>query len=255
MHLSWLASLAMLLFFSCTEKKDETTKVDVNFTVKSTFDDLPLQMYNQTYSYDAGMKLRLQNFQFYLSDIVLLKESRDDADSVKLSEIVLATFRNVQSPDAATKGIRFTFKDIPAGTYKGLRVGIGVAPRLNATSPNSYTPPHPLDDNYWSWALGYVFTKLEGNADVIGDGKFAEKLTFHIGGNEFYRKKTFFKNIVLKPGESNLELKVDLHKVLAIGGSQFVDFRKVTQDHTNDKVLAKFFADNLLNALEWQAPL
>jgi hypothetical protein len=254
--MGWVLSWSLVLMFACTEKKDTASKVDVAFTVKGVYGDQPLQMYNQNYPYEAGMKIRLQNFQFYLSDIVLLKESRDDADSVKLTEIVLATFRDVQSLDAASNGLNFSFKNIPAGNYKGLRVGIGVAPRLNATSPNSYTPPHPLDDNYWSWALGYVFTKIEGNADIIGDGKFAEKLTFHIGGNDFYRKKTYFKDIVLQPGAANhLQLKVDLRKVLALDSNQFVDFRKVTQDHINDKVLAKFIADNLVNALEWQSPL
>lgn len=208
-------------------------------------------MFNQQYAYPANTKVRFQNFQFYLSDVTLLKEAREDAAGVNLSEVLLYDFREVQTSEAAAKGIAQVLKNVPPGQYKGLRVGIGVSPKLNATSPNSYTPPHPLDDNYWSWALGYVFFKIEGNADVKGDGKFSEKLTFHVGGNDFYRTKTFFQDINIAEGTNRLELSVDLYKVLtANNDTEFVDFRKVTQDHTNDKQLAAFLANNLMQALE-----
>lgn len=165
----------------------------------------------------------------------------------------LVSFKNIQSDAVAQKGITFTLKNIPPGTYKGLKLGLGVSADLNAVGPSSYTPPHPLDDNYWSWAKGYVFTKIEGNADLDNSGKFATKLTFHVGENEFYREKVFLTDIVIKDkNSSNLTLDVDLHRVLAKSTSDYLDFRKVTQDHTIDKSITKFLADNLQEALKVQ---
>lgn len=175
------------------------------------------------------------------------------SQGLHLIDVELVSFKNIQSDDAAQKGIFFTLKNIPPGTYKGLKLGLGVSADLNALRPSSYTPPHPLDDNYWSWAKGYVFTKIEGNADLDNSGKFATKITFHVGENEFFRKKVFFKDIVIKDkSSSNFTLDVDLHRVLAKSASDYLDFRKVTQDHTIDKSIAKFLADNLQEALKIQ---
>lgn len=239
--------------FTCEKDQNQSTEAQLTLNFKGYFDDDALKMFSAAYPYEDNMKLRFQLFQFYISDVALLKTADVAGDSVKLIDVELVSFRNVQTDAAANKGIAFTLKDIPPGTYKGIKFGLGVSPDLNAFGPSSYTPPHPLDDNYWSWAKGYVFTKIEGNADLDNSGKFATKLTFHTGENDFYRKKVILKNIEIKAkSATTLNLNVDLHRVLAKSAMEYLDFRKVTQDHTVDRNIAKFIADNLQEAIQVQ---
>lgn len=247
--LSFLLAFSLWTCDNDDDKSDISGELTLNF--RGLYEQNKLKMFNADYAYADNMKLRLQLFQFYISDVALMKTDDPKGDSLQLIDVELVSFKNIQSDDAAQKGISFTIKNIPPGTYKGIKLGLGVSADLNAVGPSSYTPPHPLDDNYWSWAKGYVFTKIEGNADLDNSGKFATKITFHVGENEFFRKKVFLKDIVIKDkGSSNLALDVDLHRVLAQSSSNYLDFRKVTQDHTVDKAIAKFIADNLGEALK-----
>lgn len=248
-----LALSCLLLSFSlmtCDKEESTGNDAELTLTFKGLFSDTPLKMFNAEYPYESDTKLRFQLFQFYISDVSLIKTDDPNGDSLKLIDIELVSFKNIQSDDAAQKGISFKIKNIPPGSYKGIKLGLGVSADLNAFGPSKYTPPHPLDDNYWSWAKGYVFTKIEGNADLDNSGKFATKLTFHVGEDEFFRKKVLLKNIEIKEKSSTtLNLDVDLHRVLVAAPASFLEFRKVTQDHTIDRSIAKFLSDNLQQAL------
>lgn len=251
--INFLLSLLLSFNLLTCDKDDNNNDTGGEFTLnfRGFFDQDKLKMFTANYPYEDNMKLRLQLFQFYISDVALLKTDDPEGDELQLIDVELVSFKNIQSDAAAQKGISFTIKNIPPGTYKGIKLGLGVSSDLNAVGPSSYTPPHPLDDNYWSWAKGYVFTKIEGNADLDNSEKFTTKLTFHVGENEFFREKVFLSDIVIKDKtNSNLTLDVDLHRVLAKSGSDYLDFRKVTQDHTIDKSITKFLADNLQEALK-----
>lgn len=249
-------SLTLILslgLFSCDKDNGQNNTGQLNLSFKGHFDNSKLKMFTAEYPYEDNMKLRFQLFQFYISDVALLKTDNPAGDSLQLIDVELVSFKNIQSEAAADQGVTFSLKGIPPGTYKGIKFGLGVSADLNAVGPSSYTPPHPLDDNYWSWAKGYVFTKIEGNADLDNSGKFATKLTFHIGENEFYRKKVLLKNIEIKAKDNTaLNLSVDLHRVLAKSAAEYLDFRKVTQDHTTDRSIARFIADNLQEAVKLQ---
>jgi len=241
--------IILLAFVSVSCKSDLQTEkgVDVKFIVKATFGGEPLMMYGKDYPY-PGARLRFQLFNFYLSDIRLRAGS--EGQGIRLAEVALINFRDIQTSGAADKGFVLTFKNVPAGSYTGLEAGVGVAPRLNATGPASYPPPHPLDDNYWSWAAGYVFAKVEGNADLDNSGKFATKLTFHAGGDSFYKTVKWDRPIVLHRDNAEIALTLDLKEMLWRSDSDFIDFRKVTIDHSVDKQIVAFLLDNLQKAIQ-----
>lgn len=241
-----LLIMSLLLFTTnCNEDSDSNTEqtgtLELNF--KGTFGTDPLVMYAREYPYEAGMKLKLQLFRFYLSNLQL-------SDDTKITDVEIVDFEKVQSDAAAGQGITIQIKNVPAKAYAALKMGMGLTSELNATNPGKYAPGSPLSDNYWSAALGYVFTKIEGNADIDGDGKYESKLTFHAGGNPYYRNKTFDKNFTVKAGETTrLNFEIDLRKVLIKSNSDFLDFRKVTIDHTTKPEIATFISDNLANAV------
>ncbi|HMO37844.1 MAG TPA: hypothetical protein PKC76_08715 [Saprospiraceae bacterium] len=245
--------LVSMLFVtdSCNEDKaapEQTGVVELVF--RGSFGNSPLMMYDREYPYAAGMSLRFQLFRFYLSDIILVQQVSPAKKGILGAEIALVDFKDVQSEASAKDGIVIRLENIPAGDYRGLQTGIGISSKLNRTNPGDYDPLHPLSDNYWSAAMGYVFTKIEGNADMNGDGVFDEKLTFHIGGDPFYRDKPFDKAFTVEPdGVTRLEFDVDLRRVLVATPDDFLDFRKVSIDHGGNKNIGNFISDNLANAI------
>jgi len=260
MKTTWTALLLLVVWMTlgCStndpgEGTDTSETVDLTLHFNGVFGDQALRMYEGTYDYPGDVDLRLQLFQFYVSDIGLLTTRNGLVDTTFISDIDLVSFKDIITQEDADRGISITMSDVPAGTYDGLVMGIGVAPEYNATQPGDYTPPHPLDDHYWSWARGYVFAKVEGNADLDGDGTFEEKLTFHLGENDFYRPVVLKETLVIGPSHQDLNFEVDLERMLSDGQGNYVDFRQVTQDHTNDLSLVEFMMDNLVNALSMSA--
>jgi hypothetical protein len=243
----WLAALA-LVALSCEDKAPSAGLVNFDVQFTGVFDGSPLQMYEQAYDYEDGMDLRFQLFQFYVSDLALIRSENNAESTVQLADIELISFGDVQSAADAAEGVTLSFEEVPAGNYSGLRMGLGVSADLNATQPGDYTPPHPLDNHYWSWARGYVFTKVEGNADLDGDGVFEQKLTFHIGENDYYRELIINQPIEVGEG-GKISLEVDLARVLKSDGGNYLNFREVTQDHTNNVEVASMIADNLQQAI------
>ncbi len=243
-----LLFLFLLVGFAC-EEDQTSTATDITLNFKGLYGDQPLVMFDDEYTYEDNMDLKFQLFQFYISEVSLLKEDKSQTDGTMLTEIDLVSFDGFTSLEQAQEGVNIAIKDIPKGEYSGIKIGLGVPADLNATQPGDYNPPHPLDNHYWSWARGFVFAKVEGNADLDQDGTFEEKLTFHIGENDFYREKIIEQSIAIQEN-STLNFTVDLEQVLVDAQGAYLDFRTVSQDHTNDLDLAAFIMDNLVQAIE-----
>lgn len=244
----WLVVAVALSVSACQHDKDNDQS-EVKLRFNSTYAGAPLVMYEPVYEYVEGMKMKAQLFQFYVSDIELVQAN---GQAVRLSEIELISFSDDLNEAQAQEGYLRTYADIPAGQYERIRFGLGISPDLNATQPGNYSPNHPLADNYWSWALGYIFSKIEGVADVDGDGVFSEKLTFHTGADELYRVLEFEGPFVVPANGDDVEInfEVDLKEVL-VKGNQFIDFRipDDTQDHNTDEDVYRFIWANLSDAV------
>lgn len=244
--------LGSFIFLAADCNNEEITPTEagvLELNFKGDFGDEPLMMFAKDYNYQAGMKVRFQLFRFYISSIAIQNPNTPGMLPLE-QDIALIDFKDIQSADKADQGITLRMEVAP-GNYSGVSFGVGVADFLNKTNPGDYTPTHPLSDNYWSASKGYVFTKIEGNADVDGDGQLTDKITFHIGGDTFYRQKNYNKTFTVNSGATTrLNFEVDLQKVLVANASNYVDFKKVTIDHTNDLDLANFISDNLANAIE-----
>lgn len=243
-----------LMVVSCDPEEDFEGTVELNF--KSTYLSEPLQMYERDYNYEDNLPIKFQLFNFYISDITLVQEDAPIDPALQLSEVELVTFQNTISTEEAEQGLTFTYDKIPVGVYSGIQLGIGIAPDLNATQPGNYAPGHPLDDNYWSWARGYVFSKIEGNTDLDGDGQFNDKLTYHMGADDLYQVVTYtFPTPLNLNSDEPLQLSfnVDMHEVLVNDG-QYLDFNVMeqTQDHNNNPDIYQFLWDNLVDAIEIQ---
>ncbi len=176
--LTWAVILGAtsLMFTSCKDDKndDPTTPVatenpQMTLDIGMIFGQQTLSLNNQTYTNEAGEQFTVSTFKFYLTNIKLVDMNNNDIslpDSYYLVDLADATSNLIN------------VKNIPEGTYKGMRFMIGVDTSLysQGSQPGDLDPANGM---FWTWNTGYINLKLEGNSPVItGNGAFQ----FHIGG-------------------------------------------------------------------------
>lgn len=250
--LALLISLSFFtLFFSACEEKEDIRTGTLELVFKGTFGNEPLYMFDRSYDYRGDAAIKWQLFQFYLSDLELLAPG-SVTENRMLSPIETVNFGDIQSEEDALAGYALRFNDIQTGTYSGLQFGLGVSPELNATQPSDYTPSEPLAQisSYWEAASSYIFTKIEGNADLDNDGQFGEeneKITYHLGSNELFQKRTLPANIEIRDNETTrLVVNVDLLKALEnTAEGTFIDFRQTPRDHHKNPDVYNFVITQL----------
>ena len=191
---------ASFLFFQYSCKPDPTLEAttDVELIFKGKYADEVL-MINTDYDYD-GNPIRFEQFNFYIANVVLVREIVGNPEETEMLEInfVDLSFKPADIEDA-TKGLVITAPNIPVGEYSGIKINLGVASDLNKTSWEDYGSGHPLrkPGHYWSAWNSFIFSKTEAKIDVDSDGTFSHKLAYHTGGDEAYRSKFFAKDISL----------------------------------------------------------
>ncbi|MCO6475647.1 MAG: hypothetical protein J5I94_03450 [Phaeodactylibacter sp.] len=221
---------------------------EVSLNFKASYGQDPLVMFEREYAYEDNMAIKMQLFQFYLSEVNLLRED----ERVPVMDVGLISFGDVYTDEQALAGKSSGTLVAPPGNYTGIEFGFGLTPELNATIPPDYPLGHPLSENYWEAASSYIFFKFEGNADLEPNGEFSDKLTFHVGGNGNYRQLSFDKPIAIEDEkELTLQFNIDLQKMLVDQNTgEYLDFRQVTQSHSNESPSATFLADHVAEAVE-----
>lgn len=247
----WIAVLgpAFLLQTGCRNDQNASTG-SLEIVFQGTFGNDPLYMFERSYPYPDDMQVKWQLFQFYISDLEI-DPANSGSSPLSLSQVELIDFGGIQTEAAAREGVKLTFHDLPAGDYQSLSFGLGVAPDLNATQPSDYAISEPLGQvaNYWEASSSYIYTKIEGNADLDGDGQFGEqdeKLTFHLGASDLYRQRILPVSLSIREGQTpRVIVKVDLRKALVDSAGQYVDFRQTPKDHHKNPAVYEFVINNL----------
>ena len=83
-------------------------------------------------------------------------------------------------------------------------------------------------------------------------GKFATKLTFHLGGDAFYKPVSWTKPISISKEFSVMVLTIDVKDIIWKDQNNFLDFRKITTDHSVNKDLVSFLMTNLQQGLKYR---
>ena len=218
----FLLSTALFMVSSCEHNSPELEVVgDVELSVKANYDGDLFQTQKE-YEYIPGMNIKFTEFNFYIANISLL-EDESSTEETELSEIdfIDLSFDVTQTTEAQT-GRMISTKKVPAGTYRGFKVGFGVPADLNRTRPGDYGENDPLSTSthYWSPLESYIFSKIEGFSDNNGNGIFegneGESIRFHLGQDEIYTERTLFPSepIVIEEGQVlKLTLDVDVKKL------------------------------------------
>lgn len=235
--------LFVVLLMGCNNNDPvQPTQQDLELNFKALYGDDPLVLF-QEYDYQAGTKTLFQLYQFYLSDIRLI---RADGSAEAISDIELVSFEQTTTPASAEAGVTVALEDIPAGDYVKIQMGIGVDPELNKTTPSEYEPGHPLSDNYWSAAKGYIHSKIEGRSDTLSGDGFDNGITFHTGSDALYTIVEFDIQLTIDERQpAPLQFTSDLRSVLIQENGEFIDFRQYSVDHHSKAEVFEFIGRNL----------
>lgn len=173
------AFFAMISFASCEENAviDPADKgnLSIEFDNRYGLDELMLGLTEAKNL--AGEKYTVSTLNYFVSNIKLTRSN---------GEVLTFPDQYFLVREVDEKSQLISLNDIPAGDYVNLTYTIGVdslksiadvSARKGVLDPASYGN----DNMYWSWNMGYIFFKIEGNAEVVtnnAEGKFE----YHIGG-------------------------------------------------------------------------
>jgi len=205
----------LLVVASC--KKDEaipeTTDpagiLEIRF--HPTMNGAPLEA-NSIFTGPNNQRILVENFKFYFSGLYL----RSDTDSVLIKDV---SFVNLVSSNKTLK------LSVRPGNYKALRYAIGLTPEQNGTNdPNFDEAQFPVDHPqsiyngmYWSWASGYIFSKIEGKTDTSAAQNQTPTFTwfYHSGLDALYSPGSIEDlSIAIKDKETTqLDLGIEVNDV------------------------------------------
>jgi hypothetical protein len=217
-----LLAASALLFTGC--KPDEQTNGNFTLQVNPTYGSSAFVM-NAANTDPDGRNVKFNVFQFYLSNITLIK---NDNSEVLLKNVALVDLKN--SLTFSINGSEMN------GDFKAIKFGVGLDSALNNnTNPGDEPIESPLytDNNlgYWGW-MKYIFYKVEGVTDTTTSGQQTYNNTFlyHIGTDNLYREVTLTKNFSICCNNSvTLNLNLDVKKIF-YGDTETIDI--VTQNVT-----------------------
>ena len=249
-------ALVALLMVSCKPdpvvEEDKTASIEINFVTE--YQNGPLVVFGEDYTYpELGNAFNVKKFQFLITDLVLLKDGTGDA--TELSEVELIEFTDKTTEELAVKGTARSYDSIPVGEYSGIRFGFGVNNELNnAETQEDYTAGEPLTQDFWTAWGSYIFSKMEGDFDMNGDGLYNDSTDFsyslHTGTNDGYNVITLNAPIsVVADADNVTKIVVDIEKILVGQDGDVYDVIETPTTHSLgdiDQVLQ--LLDNTKNA-------
>ena len=178
---TYILGLAMAICLgmaSCTESIDiapnEKGTLTINFNNTLNGEDVVLGTTKGNNA--SGESFTVSTLNYFISNISLTDSKGNE---VKFPD----NYYLIREADPSSQSITLT--DIPAGDYISMTYIIGVDSLKNVADVSSRTgvldPASYGNDNmYWSWNMGYIFFKIEGNSEIITND--AKQFQFHIGG-------------------------------------------------------------------------
>ena len=205
---------SLLIFITMLTGCKEEGDLSLNFV--ATYDNEPLLL-GEDLNFLPEYNIWLLQSDFFISEIALTSGS--EVTRIKDIDFVDFSISNNTLEDALA-GFSLNYTAIPAGTYDGIRFGIGVPPSLNGMKPADFESESPLSKSGYHWEAweSFIFAKLGGKIiDDDGTGFF-----FHTGTNDLFRTLEFAKDLVI--AEDNTEvvkITIDHKKLFEDSGGLF----------------------------------
>lgn len=196
------------LLASCGETTPVKPETKLHLKFIPTFNGQALSI-DSVYTNTFGQQLRIENVQFYLSNIY----AHNGADSTLLNQAFLFTLLEPQTLSL----------NVSPQNFSSLSFGVGVPGNLNKNvDPSQYANSNPLsvqgsNGMFWYWNTGYIFVKVEGRYELTGtpNAPLMDSYAFHLGDDPLYHELHFNTgNVSLAEGDSRtLSIEVALDSV------------------------------------------
>lgn len=168
---------------------------------------------NTTYQNAAGNNFSVRSFWMYFSNIIV-KGAEGTNDY-----IIPESYHLIEGAESVDD-LQIALSEIPAGTYQGITLSIGVDA---ATNTDISAVQGELDPaRAWNWDSGYKFVSLEGS--FFPAGADAQGLIMHIGLNQNYRTLnfTFDQALEVNANQQPVNFQVDVLRMFS--GVHTIDF-------------------------------
>lgn len=173
-----IALFALILVVpACKDKEEVITgfgSVEIEFDNQAAGAAL---VFGKNYTNAAGEVLQFTTFDYYISNVVLVKN--DGARYVVPKD---QSYFLCKHDDASTRLL--TINNVPAGDYTKLEFIVGVD-SAKSVSPISerigvLDPATGANGHYWSWNSGYIFLKMEGTS-AVAPAASGNIFQYHVG--------------------------------------------------------------------------
>lgn len=162
-----LLLLAAILSGCQREVDEELSNAQLELTIAHQSGGAPLQL-GTPYTNGLGETFTVNTFKYYLSNLALVNGN----NVVTIPD----TYFLVDEETDSTKTIKV---QVPAGTYTGLRMLLGVDSTRNVSGAQTGALD-PVQDMFWTWNTGYIMAKLEGSSPLSSAPN--NRIQYHIGG-------------------------------------------------------------------------
>ncbi|MEZ5013713.1 MAG: MbnP family protein [Chitinophagales bacterium] len=186
-----------------------------------------------------GVATTLNYCRFYVSNIRLVNAAGE--------EIVAPEHYLYVQPDPD----EYSLGDIPDGDYTAIRFDIGIDSATNHGDPSLYPLGDPLGaqspNMHWGWLNGYIFLRIDGEADSNADGTPDDAFEMHIGTDDFLVSVEIPYDLTVSDQTENIFHMDANWEQLFVG----VDLANDNTSHTTDNLtLANIIKNNIPNFIQ-----
>ena len=232
LRITSISGLFLSLFIACLFcsgcKKDDEGSLQLRFI--ASYGEEALIMDKQ-YDFEDGMKIKITKSDLYISELAILQGS----NSNDLSEISFIDISESHLDEIlAQKGFTMIFNNLTEGDYSGLQMGVGVSEAMNATVPADYQSSHPLSktSHYWSPWTSFIFNKLEGRLDTLGNGIFDHNFVYHSGTDTLYQFIEIEQGFTISGGSTTEIIFTIDHRNILMNDGSFLDIKGKPISHS-----------------------
>ncbi|MDQ3015983.1 MAG: hypothetical protein M3R25_04575 [Bacteroidota bacterium] len=235
MRISLFVSICLVALCLTSCKKDKEGSLTVHFI--AYYDGHPLQMFSPQ-DFTGNQNLQFSHLSFLLSDLSLTKGSEE----TELKDIALVDL-SFDDLTNASEGFIITTYDLPEGEYDGIRFGIGVPADINNDLPSDYASNHPLSKTSYYWVAwnSYIFQKIEGSLDTLGNGNFDTGFAYHTGTNNLY------SILESPPIPINIQADGDTHIHIAIDYKDLLEGIEIKENPQNHNPTDSIYIARIVN--------
>lgn len=234
-----LVVLLALFFSAC--KQPQVIDPDAEITLKYTnqVDGSDIQFGVRKYTNAGGNSYQVDMLKYYISNVILFDTK---GGSVTVPDYFLVDGKKADQQS-------FTINKVPNGTYNKIRFYMGVDPVRNHTGAQDGF----LDPSYgmiWTWNLGYIFMKHEGQ--FLDASSNPAAISHHLGLDQYLPQiEVALPNIEVKGEDKILNLNFNLNQVYQ--NPHTIDFNsdKIRHSTGADTTFARKMKENLGDAFSF----